>query len=136
MQNLILSSLVIGALSGCVSQYGNYSNISELNNAQMADDTAVELALLYPPASTHLVVSQPIKDSYGEELIKKLRESGYALEYSSAANSSGSSLAYVVDQIEGNLYRVQISIDSQILSRVYMSSSKGVTPAGFWTRKE
>ncbi len=136
MQKLILSVLVLGFLSGCASQYGNYANISELGNEQIAADTASELALLYPPASTHLVVSQPSKDSYGAELVKNLRERGYALVDSSAATSSSNSLAYVVDQIGENLYRVQISIDSQVLSRVYMSSSKGVTPAGFWTRKE
>lgn len=136
MQKIILSALVIGALSGCVSQYGNYTNIPESSNVQMADDTAVELALLYPPASTHLIFSQPTKDSYGEELVKKLRESGYALEDTDVATSSGNKFAYVVDQVGENLYRVQISINSQVLSRVYMSSSKGVTPAGFWTRKE
>jgi hypothetical protein len=136
MQKLILSALVLGVLSGCATQYGNFANIPELGNAQMATDTSLELALLYPPASTHLVFSQPTKDSYGEELVKKLRESGYALEVADAANSSDSRLAYVVDQIGENLFRVQISINSQILSRVYMSSSKGVTPAGFWTRKE
>ncbi len=136
MQKLIISALILGVLSGCASQYGNYTNIPELNNSQMADDTALELALLYPPASTHLVVSQPTKDSYGEVLVKKLRERGYALEDSNATTSSSNKFAYVVDQVGENLYRVQISINSQVLSRVYMSSSKGVTPAGFWTRKE
>ena len=136
MQKLIISALILGVLSGCASQYGNYTIIPELGNAQIAADTALELALLYPPASTHLVLSQSTKDSYGAELVKNLRERGYALEDSSAATSSSNKFAYIVDQIGENLYRVQISINSQVLSRVYMNSSKGVTPAGFWTRKE
>ena len=136
MQKLIISALILGILSGCTSQYGNFTNIPESNNVQMSNDTALELALLYPPASTHLVISQPTKDFYGEELIKNLRERGYALEDADAENSSGSPIYYIVDQVEDNLFRVQININSQVLSRVYMSSSKDFIAAGFWTRKE
>lgn len=179
MQKPILSALVIGLLSACASPYGNYTAISEAYNVHMADDAAQELSELYPPASTHLLISQPIPDAYGMGLVKKLRENGFAIENGDGVNSRASSkdttlslaskpdlsknhtdappsvsvpilkiagadnvqgsnrsIFYIVDQIEAGLYRVTIRIDSKILSRVYRSSSKGILPAGAWTRKE
>jgi len=135
--------------------------------------------LLYPPASTHFILSQSAKDAYGVELVKDLRENGYAIEDSDSvsslfsstaslpdasskpdlsknhktpepsaavsvtqtagadtAQSTRRSIAYIVDQLEVGLYRVTISIDSHVLSRVYTGSSKGILPAGSWTRRE
>ncbi len=180
MQKISISAVVLGLLSACTSPYGNYTTISEAYNAQMADDAAQELSELYPPATTHLMVSQPTPDAYGVELVKKLREYGYAIENGADVNSPVSttdvfrevssskpdlsknhtdakpsvsvpviktagadnvqagnrSIFYIVDQIEAGLYRVTIRIDSKVLSRVYRGSSKGILPAGSWTRKE
>ena len=85
MRKLITVSLMVAALSACASQYGNYTTLSDALNAQMADDTAHKLAAVYPPAATHLGLLQSPKDAYGVELVKKLRENGYAIE----DNSSG-----------------------------------------------
>ena len=92
MQKLILSALVLGLLSACASHYGNYTKIPERDNAQMADDAAKELVSLYPPASTHLMLAQSIKDSYGAELVKQLRENGYAIEDGDSLFSSTASI--------------------------------------------
>jgi len=179
MQKRITSALCLTLLTACAPHYGNYANISGAYNATMADDTADELSRLYPPASTHLTLSQPTVDEFGMELVKQLRQMGYAVENSDAIanlfsspapkitessdkkdwsknhanaeptsvseikpNESGSAqgasrpIGYIVDHLGENLYRVTISIDSRLLSRVYSSSGKGITPAGAWTRKE
>jgi hypothetical protein len=170
MQKYMMVILCLVSLSACTSQYGNYT--------KMADDSARELMVLYPPASTHLTLSQTTIDAYGAELVKKLRENSYALEEESgfrilgdspapataggnitarsnlkgteisavtfpaktdapvAAVSSNTSFGYVIDQVGEGLYRVKINIGSKVISRVYKVSSKGIAPAGSWTRKE
>ena len=80
MPKFMIAALLLGSLSACAPQYGNYTKIPDVYNAQMADASAQKLSTLYPPASTHLVLSQIATDAYGVELIKKLRESGYAIE--------------------------------------------------------
>ena len=180
MQKRITAALCLTVLTACTSHYGNYANISDAYNQTMADDTANELGRLYPPASTHITLSQSTLDDFGAELVKQLRENGYAVEDGDAitslfsspaptltessgktdwsknhanaepstsvaktkAKESGSaggvnrSVGYIVDHLGENLYRVTISIDSKLLSRVYSSSGKGISPAGAWTRKE
>lgn len=87
MQKHLAATLCLAALTACSSHYGNYAKVSDTLNAQMADDSASELATLYPPAITHLMVSPSGKDAYGVELVKKLRENGYALEEGGSISS-------------------------------------------------
>jgi hypothetical protein len=159
MQKLMMLTLLLG-LAACASSYGNYGKNSDVNNAKMAEDSANELALLYPPAFTHFTLSQTVDDAYGTELVKKLRVKGYAVEEGSgfdlssniatfshtfknvdlsspvAAASSSNSIGYIVDPIGDDLHRVEISIGSKTLSRVYRLSSNLIIPAGSWSLKE
>lgn len=80
MQKLTIAAFVLGSLTACATQNGNYTKISDAYNVKMADDTVQKLVVLYPPASTHLMLSQDAKDAYGVELVKKLRENGYAIK--------------------------------------------------------
>jgi hypothetical protein len=156
MQKLLVVLCLI--LSACTPPYGNYTKNVDAVNVQMADDSADELAALYPPASTRFSISQDSKDAYGTELLKSLREKGYALEEGSSlsnfivhptplATASGAAsspekttsnkcFGYIVDQLGEGLYRVTIRIGSACLSRVYSVSGNRIAPAGAWSRKE
>lgn len=50
----------------------------ELSN-QLAIDAVNKLASLYPPAKTQLKVSTSAEDSFGIDLVKGLRQKGYAI---------------------------------------------------------
>lgn len=54
----------------------------------------------------------------------------------SAAQTTSIPLSYIVDPIDGGLYRVVVAADSQVLSRVYRVSNKQLVAAGAWTLKE
>ena len=80
MHKTLMATLCLLSLNACASPYGNYAKLSDSDNVQMADDTAKKITALYPPALTHINLSQEAKDAYGIELVKKLRENGYAIE--------------------------------------------------------
>ena len=152
----ILPIFCLATLVACSPNYGNYAKVTDTFNAQMADDSAKEMIALYPPASTHIRLSQEVNDAYGEDLVMKLRESGYALEdggrFGTLLNSTGSNTSqtdtspapptttkafgYIVDTLGDDLYRVTLRIDTKIVSRVYRASGDAMVPAGAWTRKE
>lgn len=156
MRKKLLTALCLITLSACTSPYGNYAKVADSYNAQMADDSAKELVALYPPATTHIRLSQEINDAYGEDLVIKLRESRYAIEEgkdtqrtTNAASSSPTPndsndavpattlpLYYTVDNIGSVLYRVTINAGDQKINRVYKISGVHMLPVGAWTRKE
>lgn len=46
------------------------------------------------------------------------------------------SFGYIVDQVSDGMYRVTLNVDSQTLSRVYVTYDHRLVSAGSWTRKE
>lgn len=141
MQKALIAALLLTTLNACTSPYGNYAALPNATNAQLADETAHEMTVLYPPATTHLSLSQPVNDAYGMELVKQLREAGYAVqdddkETLPAADTELLPISYTVDGISNGLYRITLRANSQVLSRVYSATNDGFVPAGSWTRKE
>ena len=153
MQKPFFTVLCLLTASACTSHYGSYAKVTDSYNAQMADDSAKELVTLYPPASTHLQISHETGDAYGIELVKSLRESGYAIEEgkstATAANNASATTAdnegspaailpihYIIDNIGNALYRVTISAGDHTINRVYSVSGDDMLPVGAWTRKE
>ncbi len=138
--------ILVLAATGCATtsgptQYGNYLKDQPISvDQQIANDALKQLAMLYPPAKTHLTLKQPTPDVFGSELVKGLREAGYALqEYSPKADTvdAGLPLMYVLDQAkEDRLYRLTIQIGNQAINRPYRQEQGTVTPAGYWARKE
>lgn len=129
-------------LTGC-AHYGNFAAAPVSLNQAMANDSARQLVVLYPPARTQLNVKQPIRDPYGLSLIKSLRLKGYSvMEAQTSHRASGKGhhgldFRYVVDSpIKGRLYRVTIRIGQQSISRAYVAQNGLTTPLGVWVRKE
>ncbi|PLY11742.1 MAG: conjugal transfer protein TrbH [Sedimenticola sp.] len=138
------------AATGCAttsgpSQYGNYLKDQPISVDQLiANDALKQLAMLYPPAKTRLTIKQPTPDVFGSELVKGLREAGYALqEYSPKAQhepdtaDAGLPLMYVLDQAkDDHLYRLTLQVGDQAINRPYRQEQGTVVPAGYWARKE
>jgi hypothetical protein len=136
-----LIAVMLLTLSGCASPYGNYAALPDAANAQMADESAYDVAALFPPASTHLSLSQVADDAYGMELVKKLREAGYALQDAGSVAISANEpaplpVSYTVDHLGDELSRITVNVGSQSLSRVYNTANDTITAAGSWTRNE
>jgi hypothetical protein len=147
-----------GTGTGTPSTYGNFIAIAPAaHEKQLADDAARQLLLLYPPASTRLVLRQASADGFGKQLVELLRSQGYALQEvqppvgmlttaatpapTPAANApdAAASVAfnYVLDTIASpKLYRVTLVLGGQIISRAYVPQSDAIHPAGAWVRKE
>jgi hypothetical protein len=109
----------------------------------MANDSASQLAMLYPPAQTQFNITQSISDNYGRALIQYLRLKGYAINTGDNSKKSshqqGIDFNYLIDVVPdgGNYYRVVLTIGQKSLSQVYRPAQNGkIYPAGSWVRKE
>lgn len=144
MKQLITCIIFLISLTGCMAMsYGNFASAPSSFNKGMANDTAKQLVLLYPPAHTRFNIKQTVTDEFGIALIQSLRLKGYAvheknLGQTQSAQSIGIDFGYVVDVPAGtNLYRVTVTIGQQSLSQVYRPAQDGkVYAAGSWVRKE
>ena len=142
----MLAILSLFMLTGCMTTNGNLASAPASYDQQMANDTANQLAVLYPPAQTRLDIKQSISntDNYGKALIQYLRLKGYAINVGDQNNkpdslTPGLNFQYLVDVVPdgSNYYRVTITIGQQTLSQVYRPAQNGkVYPAGSWVRKE
>lgn len=141
--------LLLAALAGCAAgpkpvSHGSFATANPAIDKKMAGDAVKKLAALYPPAGTRFELQHAATDPFGASLIATLRAQGYALQEHkpgsrpSADGKGGSrALSYVFDQpAETDLYRLTLTIDGQILSRVYLARDGIVAPAGYWVRKE
>lgn len=144
MRKLIFIAIAILGLNGCVHQnYGNFTKLSPINNERIAADTALQVASLYPPATIHLVVSQPVTDDFGKSLVKELRSRGFALaEYSARINADKNSkpgekeFHYILDSTNPDLIRISVIIGGETVSRAYLNHDNSVAPAGTWIRRQ
>jgi hypothetical protein len=133
---------------GCATQgpRGFYAkSLSPAQSAEMAEDTARQMAALYPPASTYLSMKQPAQDPFGTALVGKLRGKGYALAEALASKNPskaavmatvGVDFGYVVDGLGAdNSYRVTATVGQETLSRAYLASNNRLSATGYWVRR-
>ncbi len=151
--------LLLLGISGCVAvtapRYGNFTANPPAFDEKLAAETVEQLAALYPPAKTRLVLRQPTPDSFGKALIKGLREQGYALEEydpeasgAKATSASGAEplpnktpaglpLHYVLDKApDTGLYHLAVTVGVQSIARLYRVENGTMTPAGYWVHRE
>lgn len=156
-------SLILAIINtGCTitPNYGNFTDsLPDNYNQRLVDDTVSQLIDIYPPAKTRLDLQQSTPDAFGSNLAKSLRAKGYALlehhdstkEESSRTkkDSTGKgkvsdsitpaflALRYTLDQPSNlNLYRIELQIGQQSLTRAYIVENQSLSPAGAWSRKE
>ncbi|MFJ4345051.1 conjugal transfer protein TrbH [Pseudomonas sp. NPDC089401] len=135
-------------LSACASgPYGNFAERSSpAINQQLAAASVRQLAVVHPPASTHLRINQESRDGYGVSLVRSLRASGFSVqEFDAKAQPApvrpGSVVPlpvnYIVDAPKGSeFYRVTLLVGRESLSRVYGVQNGRLLAAGAWVRKE
>lgn len=134
-------------LGGCAMQgpLGFYAKaLTPAQNEAMAEDTARQMAAMYPPASTYLSLQQPTQDPFGTALIDQLRGQGYALAEATtsrnqtqeaAKETAGTDFGYVVDKVGVDSYRVTATIGGETLSRIYLASTDHLSAIGYWVRR-
>ena len=152
MKRLILLTTLASLLAGCTTASKAPQPESQtrattaVTNKKMASDIATKMSALYPAARSKLTLRQASADPFGSALADALRTKGYALSEHVGPDATGAStkavpgvgdlnLSYVVDQPLG-LIRVTVFINAQSLSRLYEANDRGVSPAGYWVRKE
>jgi hypothetical protein len=148
MKLLLLTFLLVSALSGCITMPSDpfTTPVSvELGNS-LATDAMKQLETLYPPAHTTFNMSQPVTetDSFGTSLVFQMREKGYAVQLINAKEPAtvmaGLSTQYTVDKPASNgyanLYRVQLVVGKTTLTRAYSDGNNAAIPAGAWAKME
>ncbi|MDX2481724.1 MAG: conjugal transfer protein TrbH [Desulfuromusa sp.] len=140
---IIFIALIVLVLAGCAANmtpYGNFANGTEAVNQNIAADAVNQIVSIYPPANTRLELRQPTPDTFGIDLVRGLREQGYALlEFNpedQQPDPDGQPLHYVLDKVDLNLYRLTILVGSQSITRPYLDKNGSIVPAGCWVHKE
>lgn len=154
-------SLIIACLllASCCSQYGNFldNDLTEDGNSLLSEDVTRQLCLLYYPAKTQINFDNFDGDNFGQDLIQKLREKGFAVrEYISEPLKKTPEenydfslkidfpedkkiihLKYLLDKVKNtNIYRVQLYLNDKILAHGYFEQDLDLYHAGKWSRKE
>lgn len=160
----LLSSLIACtislSLSACstVGHFGNHLSEEDQASELVFSRAAIsKIEELYAPAKVQFQLKHPAEDSFGQQLIKGLREKGYALvehvpppafsleetepEQPKATIAGYSTrelpLQYILDRPgQSDLYRLSLLIDGQALSRAYVLQNDKLYPAGQWVRQE
>ena len=153
---LLMSACAIFAGCGTPSKpntgYGSFVSAAPLAHEKlMVEDATRQLVSLYSPANTHLVLAHAATDTFGSQLMEKIRSQGYALQEQKAQASAKDvpdaeghtkattdvSFGYVLDEVASpRLYRVTLNVGRQTISRAYVPQDDLVHPAGAWVRKE
>lgn len=155
MRKLLSMAALAVALTACqTAPYGNFLKdaSAQVDQQKLAGEAVKQLAVLWPPAKTKFELQQATPDVFGAELVKGLRERGYALlEYhpeaakakTVAAGDAPASatttlpLHYVLDKSgTANLYRLTLTVGKQTISRPYIEQDGALVPSGYWVRKE
>ena len=160
MRNIFALTALVLTLTGCASAikspYGNHLHPASADQQKLAGEVVLQLAVIWPPAKTRFDLQHETHDPFGAALIKRLRESGYALlEYTnpsdlnaeakadspeepgSASDKKSFALRYVLDQAgTPNMYRLTMMVGNQSITRAYFDEGGSFVPAGSWVRKE
>ncbi|MGY6217105.1 hypothetical protein ACW73L_18255 [Methylolobus aquaticus] len=128
---LFLLSIVL--VSGC-AHTGNLAQIPVPQAERLAQDTAAAMRVVWPAATTPMVVDGRDEETFLRALVAELRKAGYAIE--PAAPGTAVALRYVVDRPDANHYRVRIQVGERSLQRLYGTQGGGLQPASAWTRQD
>lgn len=169
MKRLALTSMLALTMAGCAlihpaDQYGDHLGV-EIDHDELAKGGVATLVTLYPPAKTRLTLQQKAADPFGTALLKRLRESGYAVEdpvqkgeadkpaiphepdrsrpqlkplkqEPEPTDPNALPLRYVLAPSGQGLYHLTIMIGNQSLARPYLLENGRLVAAGAWIRKE
>ena len=141
---LVIALLLGGCMNDTTTPYGNFiEEGGNLDQEKIAGDTVRHLVTLYPPAKSRFALQQATSDRFGQALLSKLRERGYALlEFTDKAEvkqspDSSLPLRYVLDRVDGmNLYRLTLMVGNRALTRPYLRQNGATVAAGYWSQKE
>ncbi len=108
----------------------------------IAKDATVQLANLYPPAQTHLVLeSSGGRQVFEDKFKSQLRQSGYALHETtdkSQGQPHGKQLAYILDAMTDmshyGYYRLTLNIGDEQLSRLY--DANDLSKPNYWSYRK
>lgn len=137
--------VTLATVSGCTATRESSITQAPVALTQIiAQDSAKQLAALYPPARTRLELKQSSTDVFGRSLVDSLRQKGYSLaeagtneQHSTTKAASEVPLTYVMDNpIKNSLYRVSIRVGGQSISRAYILKNGQLNPVGFWVNQE
>lgn len=103
-----------------------------LRRAIVTDVVAV-LSEVYETPATALVPVRPMVGSFDSALFAALRDKGFAVR---EANGVGDRFDSRVDVLEGNMYRVAVTVGTTTLSRVWVLDGANAYAGGAWTRRE
>lgn len=136
MKKVLLIWLTI-LLSNCAStHYGNFTPMSQGQDAYLAAEAITQIHRIYPPAQNTFCISQKTVDGFGMHLIQGLRKSGYGLNENECPKHSGN-FFYVLDEVKPKkLYRLSIFVNTQMLSRIYAKNQEKLVPVSPWSHKE
>lgn len=137
----------LGLVACASGPYGNFAErTTPAINQQLAFASVRQLAVVYPPASTHLRINQDTQDVYGASLVRTLRASGFSVQEfdpkaqpapAPAGKVAPLAVNYIVDAPkDSDLFRVTLLVGRESLSRVYAVQNGRLMAAGAWVRKE
>lgn len=149
MRRITIAALLVLTLIGCVNpnQHGNFAPPAAVaDQQQLAREAVEQLVTMLPPAKTRLDLQHTTPDPFGQALVLRLRERGYAVlefdsatpkEKSRAASEAGLPLRYVLDQSgDPQLVRLTLLVGKRSLARLYQAREGSFVPAGYWMHKE
>lgn len=130
--------VILCVMCGCATtgRYGSFVHDPNLDQKKLGLEAARQLAIMYPPAKTLFVMRQATPDPFGSALLDGLCEQGFALmEFSDKQTQKGTGgvpLNYVLDSVEGGLYRLTLHVGSQSIARPFVAPA---TPVGYWVNR-
>lgn len=147
MKKLLLIFIVIFLVGCSSSKYGNYIQNLPLPhnfNNVFAQNAYTQLSILYPPSTSSFRLTHEFNDEFGINLYEKLKSGGYAIyqptndKESTDENDLQITLAYVIDKIEKDTYRITLFVGGKQLTKCFLINGGGdtVTSIGFWTKQE
>ncbi len=136
MKNITVLFIAL-LLSSCASMhYGNFTPVSQVQGATLAQNSANQLSRVFPPAQHTFCMGQKVRDGFGIQLVQSLRKKGYGVMERQCPKQNAH-LLYVLDTLEPQrLYRVSLFVGMQSLSRVYAKNQESFFPVSAWTHKE
>jgi hypothetical protein len=140
-RRVVSGLLLVAWLSACATSrtYGSFLKRADAPyEERMALDAARLLERLYPAAKSEIEIAQS-DDAFGERLVTKLRENGFAVASGESRGARDQiELRYIVDPL-GDFFRVTLLLKSgsgtTALARAYARTRAGLAPAGAWARQ-
>jgi Conjugal transfer protein TrbH len=137
---LIAGRLLVLWLSSC-AQPAMMPPMPETALLSIAKDATGQLASLYPPAQTHLVLETGGRQVFDDKFKSQLRQSGYALHETTdktQGQPQGKRFAYILDALTDvahyGYYRLTLNIGDEQLSRLY--DANDLSKPNYWSYRK